>query len=209
MLAPIHCQRGFELSLEVVVLHEVEQVWRRLPVLDAVSGLGQAANLLKREELLDVIPKDSRRGSPHFGQHPIAISRDSKPLCPNHNATQLCFDPVSQVLEGRAVARRIAHQLPPIVSQGRGKGCRSFLACLEEPDGLNEIPEVVVSIRFVVQRVHLVGRRREQEHPNGLAAGLTLVGVLEQRSSQLRVIALGVEQVLEALELVENDQIRA
>ena len=58
---------------------------------------------------------------------------------------------------------------------------------------------MVVELGLVLQGVHLVGRGREQD------AG---VRVFEQPSGQSAGLVGAVEQVLEALEFVQDDQVR-
>ena len=74
---------------------------------------------------------------------------------------------------------------------------------LDEIDGPQEILVVIVLVRLVVQRVHLVGSCREQQDPH--FGGVVLV--FEQALCQRGRLVVAIQQRFEALEFVENDEV--
>ena len=69
----------------------------------------------------------------------------------------------------------------------------------EEADGASEIAIMVVALGLVGERVHLVRRRRQQQNLR--------VGVVEDGVGQARAFVVGVEKVLESLELIKNHKV--
>ncbi len=74
----------------------------------------------------------------------------------------------------------------------------------QEVRGPQEVPVVIVALRLAGDGVHLVGRRREQQH----ADIVVLVRVREELPGEGAGVVLSVEQMTEALELVQDHQVR-
>ncbi len=90
--------------------------------------------------------------------------------------------------------------LPAIVAE-EARECLGLLTVpLQKAQGTEEVLVVVIGLGLVLEGVHLVGRGREQQYP-------VLFEPEELVCEFARAIG-PVEEMLEALELVEDDQVR-
>ena len=143
----------------------------------------------------------------HFLQHVSAsaiLTWLDDSLGSRHHAAKGVFDLVSQGRDLVLPALTQAVELSAKVFELKREARCALGRLLQELDRTEEIGVVIVLISLVSKRVHLVRSGREKEHTH-----LTdIIGVVEELTRKPPRVALSGEQMLEALEFIENDEVR-
>jgi hypothetical protein len=189
---------GVELLAQLVVPQEAEEVGARLPVLDRVTRPQRARRPIRERRLREIRRRERRRAW-RFHEHGVPPGGHPDALGPAHHAPEAPLERGAgrSHLAVVSCGERVERAAEPLDIRLDGLHRRRILE--HEAERAEEV-KVVVVLLLVVEREHLVRRRREEEHAH------SWVG--EEISRERGCLILAIEQVAEALELVEDDQVR-
>ena len=177
-----------------VPVHEAREVWNRFPVLQVDQGIHPPAEFSKSGPLAQVCHGGRGSGkAPHHDE--IIALADRRALRPGHQRCEHCAHAA-----GRGIRVATDEQRLTV----RGEGCRNLALCTGRParekPNCREKVLVVIVVRVITVGERLVGRGGEQQNFR--------VWVLEQCVREFRrITGFRVEQMPEALELVEDDEV--
>ncbi|MFC5041467.1 hypothetical protein [Ornithinimicrobium kibberense] len=192
-------------ALDVIALHQLEDVWRTAPVLQDLLGAECLGDGCLCQVVLHVRRGDSH-GVPLRGEHAVTVGAGSQSLRPSHHSPQLRL---SRVLRRRRVDEVTTEEGSSHLAHRVLHGARPALSG-QHLDSVQEVGVVLVALRLVGQGVHLERRCRQQQRTGRALLARTLdLDRPQQRLDEHRRIVVPGKELAEALELVEDHQIRS
>ena len=181
-----------ELLLELVALHEIQQIRRRLPVFHGFSRTDCLCQAVKRACTVQVL---RQQGCLDFGlpHHGIPVLGGRHTFGSNHDSAQTLLQAVSYL---NAITALLIKRDPKRIKVFTNSFHVPFVV-IQKTQRVQEV--LVMILFFAVQGEHLVRCGRQQQHPY-----IRVVHELHRQFTRLRFVA---QQVLEPLKLVQNDEI--